>query len=134
MDEKSWPPPTGLEPLFAGRNLRKYARALDQSATRRPFCLVIFLLCNHFHYTVYQVSFEIVRHSRASWRKKSECSIFKVNFINIRVGKCATRKPKLGFLWNFWCHSAIFHSTPRSAQFTSLFPYLRDVTKKRDFN
>ena len=39
LDEKSWPPLTGLEPLFAGRNLRKYARALDQSATRRPLYL-----------------------------------------------------------------------------------------------
>ena len=87
---------------------------------------------NYFHCTVYlyQVSFEIVRHSGASWRKKSECTgIFKVNFINIRVGKCATRKPKLGFLWNFWCHS-YFPLDSTICAIYSAFSILKDISKQ----
>ena len=46
------------------------------------------------------------------------------------VGKCATRKPKLGFLWNFWCHSYFpLETAPRSAQFTPLLPLLREIIK-----
>ena len=46
------------------------------------------------------------------------------------VGKCATRKPKLGFLWNFWCHSYFpLETAPRSEQFTPLLPLLREIIK-----